>query len=739
MMISRSKHRSSVELCSDCGASDPSWASINRGLLLCAECCSVHRSMGRHISHVKSLRQGSWPPSLLSMVQALVAQNVNSIWEHSLLDSSAPKHLRKKPQPKDPLHPTKSEFILAKHLRLAYVLKARRDEPPSELGRQLHSAVRSSSLDTAMRLLAQGADPNFYYTEKGSMCLHVACRAGQSAQAELLVAWGADPTMKDTSGNTASDCARQGGHPELAERMTELVFEATDRVINFLTGERPDHAAGRHFIVPRAHDTHQMTDVVKAARGKLQLLPNHLFEELVMDVYDEIDRRETEAIWQTSATGLERCGVAFLPVNPALTASRNQGRQKLARLSMREMSTLLRDVLLDATRRQRLATLQPRALPLDPFNPKHLKYLSQMSDDEPLYDSVASDEDYAALAPMDENMTDFDPRAKETVLQTSYNPPIVTEPFNLELPRTHSPSPAHGPPERKTEIETLKRELDNRDSTITELKNQLKNLQTIVEQLTKENSVLKTTSSVDDEHSMTSQASINESNITPDLSPQERGRSLETEQLTLSEDVDVRQSLKTVQRPVSMFEAREGPKNNWQVTKHQLTSIPGLERSLTQSAIESAAYGGAGPSADASAGASVSAGPSADASSGANAGADAGAGTSAVVDTETDAEVQRRAEAVTRCIQEVWAAARLHRSRLPEYADPIRTTVASLLALYPQTGADESLKQLVEELLVARERVTRACSSRAPLDHVRAAAYDLAMGTKLLVTRFQPS
>lgn len=37
------------------------------------------------------------------MVQALTAQNVNSIWEHSLLDTSAPKHLRKKPQAKDPL------------------------------------------------------------------------------------------------------------------------------------------------------------------------------------------------------------------------------------------------------------------------------------------------------------------------------------------------------------------------------------------------------------------------------------------------------------------------------------------------------------------------------------------------------------------------------------------------------------------------------------------------------------
>ncbi|XP_047505310.1 ARF GTPase-activating protein Git isoform X3 [Pieris napi] len=648
MMISRSKHRSSIDVCSDCGASDPSWASINRGLLLCAECCSVHRSMGRHISHVKSLRQGSWPPSLLAMVQALTAQNVNSIWEHSLLDTSAPKHLRKKPTPKDPLHPVKSEFILAKHLRLAYVLRARRDEPPSELGRQLHSAVRSSSLDTCMRLLAQGADPNYYNQEKGNMCLHVACRAGQPAQAELLVAWGADPTAKDSAGNTPSECARLGGHTELADRMTELVYEATDRMIYFLTGERPDHASGRHYIVPRAHDTHEMTDVAKAARGKLQLLPNHLFEELVMDIYDEIDRRETEAIWQTSATGLERCGVAFLPVNPALSAPRNQGRQKLARLSSPEFATLLRDVLLDATRRQRIASLQPRGIsgPLNPLlSASHLKHISQMSDDEPLYDSVASDEDYAALAPIDLEMSNLDPKAGETVSST-YNPSL---PESNE--RTNTPID-------RNEIESLKKELDNRDSTITELKNQLKNLQTIVEQLTKENSVLKT-SSIDEDS-----VSTNED--------KEKGR---------EEDVRVKT------RP--------------------LTSIPVLERSLTQGALE--------------------------------------VGVSSMMDIDSPREplnaevVQMRAEAVTRAIQELWSAARLQRSRLPDRADSIRRATSSLLALFPQTCSDASLDQVVSDLRSASEELSIACTAQAPIDQVRTAAYDLAKATKILVTHFQPS
>ncbi|XP_068629723.1 ARF GTPase-activating protein Git [Battus philenor] len=709
-MIPRSKHRSTVEVCSDCGASDPTWASINRGLLLCAECCSVHRSMGRHISHVKSLRQGSWPPSLLAMVQSLTAQNVNSIWEHSLLDTSAPKHLRKKPQPKDPLHPIKSEFILAKHLRLAYVLRARRDEPPSELGRQLHSAVRSSSLDTAMRLLAQGADPNYYNQEKGTACLHVACRAGQPAQAELLVAWGADPNTRDSTGNTPADCARQGGHAELAERVTELVYEATDRMIVFLTGERPPHAAGRHYLVPRAHDTHEMTDVAKAARGKLQLLPNHLFEELVMDIYDEIDRRETEAIWQTQASGLERCGVAFLPVNPALSAPRNQGRQKLARLSAPELAALLRDVLLDATRRQRLASLQPRALG-GAFNPllsaSHLKHMSQMSDDEPLYDSVASDDDYAALAPVDLEMTSVVPRTAEAV-SSAYNPSLPADHSLSDTKRNQSPTTSgHNAPEQHNEIETLRKELDNRDSTITELKNQLRNLQTIVEQLTKENSVLKTTSSIDDDQSITSQTSMSDSTNVLDGKFPERGRSLETDQLTLAEDVDVRQSLKSAQRPVSMYETREGPKNNWQVTKHQLTTLPGLERSLTQSALDGEEASGVAATATGEGGG--------------------------------DEVLQRRAEAVTRAIQELWAAARLQQPHLTERAQHIRRAVRALLGLFPQNCPDPTLQELVYTLRAASDEVQMACTPPASVDRVRAAAYELARATKLLVTRAHPS
>lgn len=32
--------------CADCSAEDPQWASLNKGVLICSECCYVHRNLG---------------------------------------------------------------------------------------------------------------------------------------------------------------------------------------------------------------------------------------------------------------------------------------------------------------------------------------------------------------------------------------------------------------------------------------------------------------------------------------------------------------------------------------------------------------------------------------------------------------------------------------------------------------------------------------------------------------------
>lgn len=40
--------------------SDPEWASLNHGCLLCIECSGVHRNLGTHISRIRSLELDEW-------------------------------------------------------------------------------------------------------------------------------------------------------------------------------------------------------------------------------------------------------------------------------------------------------------------------------------------------------------------------------------------------------------------------------------------------------------------------------------------------------------------------------------------------------------------------------------------------------------------------------------------------------------------------------------------------------
>ncbi|XP_071619259.1 ARF GTPase-activating protein GIT2 isoform X16 [Heliangelus exortis] len=386
------------------GSQDPCWASINRGILICDECCSVHRSLGRHISQVRHLKHTPWPPTLLQMVETLYNNGANSIWEHSLLDPASVMSGRRKASPQDKVHPNKAEFIRAKYQMLAFVhrLPCREDDSVTakDLSKQLHSSVRTGNLETCLRLLSLGAQANFFHPEKGNTPLHVAAKAGQTLQAELLAVYGADPGTQDSNGKTPVDYARQGGHHELAERLVEIQYELTDRLAFYLCGRKPEHKNGQHFVIPQMADSSlDLSELAKAAKKKLQSLSNHLFEELAMDVYDEVDRRETDAVWLAtqnhSTLVTETTVVPFLPVNPEYSSTRNQGRQKLARFNAHEFATLVIDILSDAKRRQQgnplTGSKENVELILKSISNQHSS--ESQDNDQPDYDSVASDED----------------------------------------------------------------------------------------------------------------------------------------------------------------------------------------------------------------------------------------------------------------------------------------------------------------------------------------------------------
>ncbi|XP_078809059.1 ARF GTPase-activating protein GIT2a isoform X16 [Oryzias latipes] len=399
-----SKRLRNTEVCADCTAPEPRWASVNRGVLICDECCSVHRSLGRHSSQVRHLTQTPWPPSQLQMVQTIYSNGSNSIWEHSILDPASGLSGKRKTNLQDKLHPNKMEFIRAKYQMLAFVhrMPCREDDSSTtkDLSKQLHSSVRTGNLETCLRLLSLGAQANFFHPEKGNTPLHVAAKAGQVCQVELLTVYGADPGAPDSNGKTPIDYARESGHHDLADRLVEIQYELTDRLAFYLCGRKPDHKNGQHFIVPQMADSSvDLSELAKAAKRKLQSLSNHLFEELAMDVYDEVDRRETDAVWLAtqnhSTLVTETAVVPFLPVNPEYSSTRNQGRQKLARFNAHEFATLVIDILSEAKRRQlgNSAVIHKDSVELI-LKSVAVRHCSDSQDtDQPDYDSVASDED----------------------------------------------------------------------------------------------------------------------------------------------------------------------------------------------------------------------------------------------------------------------------------------------------------------------------------------------------------
>ncbi|XP_050928860.1 ARF GTPase-activating protein GIT2b isoform X3 [Lates calcarifer] len=433
-----SKRVRSREVCADCSAPEPRWASVNRGVLICDECCSIHRGLGRHSSQVRHLTHSPWPPSQLQMVQTLYGNGANSIWEHSLLDPSSSVSGKRKANPQDRVHPNKTEFIKAKYQMLAYVhrMPCREDDSVTakDLSKQLHSSVRTGNLETCLRLLSLGAQANFFHPEKGNTPLHIAAKAGQMLQAELLAVYGADPGALDSSGKTPIDYARQAGHQELAERLVEIQYELTDRLTFYLCGRRPDHRNGQHFIIPQMADSSlDLSEFAKAAKKKLQSLSNHQFEELAMDVYDEVDRRETDAVWLAtqnhSTLVTDTTVVPFLPVNPEYSSTRNQGRQKLARFSAHEFATLVIDILTDAKRRQWGNSCDsPKEnveLILQGIDSRHNS--ESQDNDQPDYDSVASDEDPVQEATCGDSCNDG--RTKSSESSDLSDGPITVQEF----------------------------------------------------------------------------------------------------------------------------------------------------------------------------------------------------------------------------------------------------------------------------------------------------------------------
>jgi len=76
--------------CADCGANSPRWASISIGVFLCPNCAGAHRSLGTHVSVVKSVDLDVWKDEWLS-----VLERVGNLENKNSLEYNVPAHFKR--------------------------------------------------------------------------------------------------------------------------------------------------------------------------------------------------------------------------------------------------------------------------------------------------------------------------------------------------------------------------------------------------------------------------------------------------------------------------------------------------------------------------------------------------------------------------------------------------------------------------------------------------------------------
>eukprot|EP01090_Pellita_catalonica_P002679 TRINITY_DN1224_c0_g2_i1.p1 TRINITY_DN1224_c0_g2~~TRINITY_DN1224_c0_g2_i1.p1 ORF type:complete len:690 (+),score=160.69 TRINITY_DN1224_c0_g2_i1:269-2338(+) len=242
--------------CADCNRKDPDWASINLGTLICYECSGIHRSLGVHISRVRSLTLDDWEPELLMLMKTIGNAKANSIWEFNVSQSLKPSASSDRE--------TRDRYIRAK-----YQLKRFIERPTPELSKNLNKYLYEATMENDLlgvyKLIAQGAEVNVkdentgralihhaviegatnlfclelliqsgakvYETDiHGRTALHYAAKLDRTGHAKLLIARGGDITIKDDEGHTAVEMASVAHSKEFLQLVGDMNEAAKEKI-----------------------------------------------------------------------------------------------------------------------------------------------------------------------------------------------------------------------------------------------------------------------------------------------------------------------------------------------------------------------------------------------------------------------------------------------------------------------------------------------------------------------------
>lgn len=165
------------KMCADCGTEiKVDWVSINLGIIICIECSGIHRSLGTHITKVRSLTLDvtSFTPDIIEILLKIGNRVSNAIWEARLDPGLKPGPMSTREQ--------RLHFITSKYADRAFVAPITPNMShyanPEET---LLASVKKNDIQNVLYALALRANANARDRSRGTHAVFLALAAADPA------------------------------------------------------------------------------------------------------------------------------------------------------------------------------------------------------------------------------------------------------------------------------------------------------------------------------------------------------------------------------------------------------------------------------------------------------------------------------------------------------------------------------------------------------------------------------